>query len=274
MEIEARSEPKTPIAPSALSRQDFHLRWSGLGAPLRPPPPAVAAMRPLLAGCHALQLGVTPEIARLPASNVAVDYSEAMIRTAWPGDSDTHRAVHGNWLALPLERRSVDAAFGDASFSVLQWPNECAAVIKEVKRVLRPGGRLILRCFAGPDLPESVEKLAAAALAGMTGSFSAFKLRFNMACFQAAPDEINTGARIHRLFETQFPDRARLAETCGWTLAEIGGIDSYAGSLSVHSYPSRAQLGQLLGGDFRHSFLESSGYELAERCPLLVAELV
>ena len=249
------------------------MRWAGLGAPLRPPPQVVEAMRPLLAGRHALQLGVTPEIALLPASGVAVDYNAAMIRDAWPGDRQTHRAVLGNWLALRLDDESVDAAFGDASLSVLQWPDECVRVLEQVARVLRPGGIMVLRCFAGPHQPERVEDVAAAALAGAAGNFNAFKLRFNMASFQASKSEANTGRRIHRLFERHFPDRARLAAAAGWTLAEIGGIDAYAESPAVHSYPTRAELAQVLGRRFEHYFLEASGYALAERCPLLVANI-
>ena len=265
-------------APSALSRQDFHLRWAKLGAPQRPPRQVVEAMRPLLAGRHALQLGVTPEIAALSASGVAVDSSAPMIRKAWPGDSGAHRAILGNWLAMPLEAGSVDAVFGDASLSVLQWPDECAAVLREVARVLRFGGRMVLRCFAGPDRPETVDQLAAAALAGEAGSFGAFKLRFNMASFAACErksvSEANTGRRIHQLFDKQFPDRARLAAAAGWTLDEISGIDAYADSPSIHSYPTRAQLGLEIPVGFRHYFLETSGYALAERCPVLVADFV
>jgi SAM-dependent methyltransferase len=261
-------------ASGASQAADFHLRWAKAGAPLRPPPPVLEAMRPLLAGRHALQLGVTPEIALLPASNVAVDFNAAMIRVAWPGDSKTHRAVFGNWLEMPMADASVDAVFGDASFSVLDWPADCVRVMREVKRVLQPGGRLVMRCFAGPDQPERVDEVAAAALAGAAGNFNAFKLRFNMAAFQASEGNANTGRRIHGLFERHFPDRARLAAASGWTLAEIGGIDAYAGSPAVHSYPTRAELGQALGEKFRHRFLEGSGYELAERCPLLIADVI
>ena len=254
--------------------KDFHLRWSALGAPQRPAPSVVKAMRRLLAGRSgpALQLGVTPEIARLSSHGLALDWSEAMIRTVWPGDTATHKTVLGDWLAVPLKDHSMDAVFGDACLSMLDWPGDQRRLLIEAERVLRPRGRLVLRCFAGPEEREILDALKAAAIAGEISSFGAFKLRLNMAAF-ALPDHApNTGARIHALFQTWFPDREALARAAGWSLADIAGIDAYAGGTSLHTYPTRRQVADLLPSSADHRFVETAGYPLAERCPLLVVD--
>ena len=253
---------------------DFHLRWQALGAPQRPCAAVAAAMQQVLAARPgpALQLGVTPEIALLSKHGVAVDFSADMIRIAWPGDCATHRAILGNWLALELDDASMDVAFGDGCMSTLRWPNEYHLFLREIQRVLMPGGRLLLRCFVGPDTHEHVEDIAREAYGGRIPDFGGFKLRLNMAAFQTAHGADNSGDRIHRLFQQHFPDRERLKEATGWSSAEVASIDAYANALSVHTYPTRNEIVALLPASAQCRFVETAGYPLAERCPLLIVD--
>jgi SAM-dependent methyltransferase len=269
-----KRSPGVPVSTPSPNRHDFHNRWSALTPPLRPGPEVAAAMRPFFNNLRgaALQLGVTPELAHLSESGLAADLSEAMVRLAWPGNTSTHRAIVANWLSLPLNDSSISIAFGDACLSVLSWPDEYQSFFQSMRRVLRPGGILLLRCFAGPDDAEPLAALATATFAGRITHFSAFKLRLNMAAYHLAGATPNTGAHIHRIFQTQFPDRPRLAQATGWSTAEIASIDSYENASSLHSYPTRAQLISRLPPGTRHRFVETSGYELSERCPLLALE--
>ncbi len=257
-----------------MTGETFHLRWGMIRPPLRPGPEVVAAMRPWFAGRDglALQFGVTPEIALLPERGVAVDWNEAMIRLAWAGDGVRHRAVIGDWLALPLREGCVDIAFGDAPMSMLDWPAPYRVFLENVGRVLRPGGRMVLRCFVGPDEAEPVAAVAAATLAGEIAEFSAFKLRFNMAVFTAAAGR-NDGARIHRMFQAELLDRERLCRATGWARAEVDSMDAYEGGNSLHSYPTRAEIAGVLPAGWRWRFVDSGDYALAARCPLLVVDL-
>lgn len=256
---------------SDAGARDFHRRWASIAVPLRPPPEAVAAMAALIAGRggRTLLLGVTPEIAGIAAPVIAVDWNERMVRLAWPAAAG-RMAVVADWHALPIASRSIDTAIGDASLSVLAWP--ITAFASQLARVLAPGARIVLRCFANPEPAETLTGLREAVLAGDGGSFSAFKLRLNMAVFAAAG-----GVRAvasHELFagfERLFPDRAALAGATGWTAEEIARIDSYAGSETLHAYPNRARI--LAGLPWPGRFVEVGGYELAERCPLLVVDV-
>jgi len=253
---------------------DFHLRWSKLSAPQRPTRQVAQLMQSLLAERPgpALQLGVTPEIARASAHGVAVDYNPEMIRIAWPGDIDTHRAVLGNWLQLELPEASFTTAFGDGSLTMLHYDEEYPLLFENLERVFRPGGRLVLRCFATPENNETLEMVAISALAGENRSFGEFKLRLNMAVVRDAGMVSVTSGRIHEAFQQLFPDREATARQTGWTTEDFDHFDAYKDAPSLHSYPTRAQIAAALPEGCSHRFIETDGYPLAERCPILVVD--
>ncbi len=251
--------------------RDFHRRWSLIAVPLRPPPPVAAAMAALVVDRPglALQLGVTPEIAAVPTRSIAVDWDEQMVRLAWLGGPG-RAAVVADWRALPLGPASIAMVIGDASLTMLRWPAD--ALWAELARVLAPGSRIVLRCFAGPEPAESPASLRSEALAGQAGSFAAFKLRLNMALFaQHERAGAITSQQLFDGFTKCFPDRGELLRATGWTEAEVAQIDRYAGSVSLHAYPVRSRILAALPWPGR--FVEVGGYELAGLCPLLVIDL-
>jgi SAM-dependent methyltransferase len=261
-------------APAAESPGlDFHLRWTTLQPPLRPHHSVARAIADLLPDPAEplLLLGVTPELAALPLRMTAVDWNQAMLDRAWPGDSPSKRALLGDWRAMPLADGSMAAAISDGCFTMLDHPGDDLRLLDELARVLVPGGRLIARCFAMPESGETFAEVRRAAEGG-TG-FHAFKLRLNMAvAWESGKVTIRCG-RIFETFTRLFPDRAELSRASGWSLDQIAEIDAYRGRPSILSYPTRSQLLALAAErGLRASFVESSGYALAERCPLLVLD--
>ncbi|MGC3997919.1 MAG: methyltransferase domain-containing protein [Anaeromyxobacter sp.] len=109
------------------------------------------AMAALATGPRVLDLGVGPgtsalEMARAdPARrHVGLDRSGGMLRLA--ADAARRAAlrlplVQADALALPLRTGSVDGA---TAHSLLYLVPDAAAALREVARVLRPGGRLVL----------------------------------------------------------------------------------------------------------------------------------
>lgn len=232
-------------------------------------------MRALMAGRDgvALQLGVTPEIAVLPERSVAIDWNPEMIAIAWPGGGSWRRPVIGDWKMLPIRDHSVGIVFGDGSLTMLRWPDQYRLVLERLTAIVRPGGRAVLRCFATPDPCETIDVLCEEVWMGRIGTFPAFKLRFNMAVGLDAGDMNPHSDAIHRAFSARFPDREALGRATGWTPADIAEIDSYRGSAFIHSYPTRDGIMATLPATLRAArFVETEGYELAERCPLLVLD--
>lgn len=274
--------PPPGAMPSDLADdlRDFHRRWTTIRPPLRPDAGVAAAVAALLdevgarAGSHpTLLLGVTPELAAVPPHLVAIDWSRAMVDAAWTGNAPHRHVVIGDWKRLPLADASVAAAIGDGVLSMLSLPTEQPLLFAQLRRVVRPGGRIVLRCFATPDRCEDVAAVRNAAFAGGL-DFHAFKQRFNMAVSVADRLPNISSAHLFDRFEAIFPDRDALAQASGWSRATIAEIDAYRGSRYVHCYPSRSAVSALVPDWARGvRFVETKGYPLAERCPLLVIDL-
>jgi SAM-dependent methyltransferase len=218
-----------------------------------------------------LLLGVTPELAGIADGTIAVDWNPVMVGRAWPGDTEGRQAIVADWRALPLGDRSMDAAISDGCFTMLEYPVGALRLVDELRRVLRPGARLVARCFAMPDTGERLDDVRRAAGEGL--NFHAFKLRFNMAVAHESGNPTVTCDHIHRVFQGVFPDRRALTAISGWSLDEIAEIDAYRDRPSILSYPSRSQLGRIAAESGLPSrFVECDGYPLAERCPLFVLD--
>jgi SAM-dependent methyltransferase len=102
---------------------------------------------------HVLELGCGPGVALQLAAQLApqgrvsgIDYSGAMVRAARRRNAAAVRRgqvtlCHGNVARLPFAGESFDKAFG--IHTVYFWPQPLAA-LREIRRVLKPGGRLAL----------------------------------------------------------------------------------------------------------------------------------
>lgn len=253
---------------------DFHRRWRTIAPPFRPHPHVADSIRALLAdsGELTLLLGVTPELAQIPQRVVAVDWDSNMLACAWPGDTAKRRAVLGDWRNLPLEPGTAAAAIGDGSLTMLRYPTDQRLLLDQLGIILRPGSRVIIRCFAQPLRPDTVEEVCEAAWTGI--AFHSFKMRFNMAVAAEAGHPTVICGDIFARFDALFDDQERLAAANGWNSEALIEMRAYQGSSSILTFASRQQLLDLLPDWTRHArFVETDGYPLADRCPLLVFEV-
>lgn len=254
--------------------------WSQLGPPLRPSPDDAAALQRIVAelqpGARIAVLGLTPEIIGCdwPADVTlcAVDHSPAMMARLWPPQKSPANAyaLLGDWCALPLAAGSLDLVAGDGCYVLLDHPRGYAALTREVRRVLRPGGRYVIRVFLRPDCAETIAEVAQALAGGVIGSVHALKLRLLAALHGAS----GAGSRLDDVWQAwsvlapRLP--AHLAGARGWTPQEIVGIEAYRGLPSRYYLPTLAELRQAVKPWFAETACIHGGYELAERCPTLV----
>src|SRR5215471_21699922 len=217
--------------------------WSRLRTPVRLQDEVIAAFAQQIADRPGpvLLLGLTRGLTDLRPDVVAIDRDETSVRDRWPGDATTRRAVVGDWRQPPFAAGAFAACIGDGIPNALQHPDGAASLYDALAALLSPGGRLVCRVFAMPDVPETVDAVGAAALQGQIRRFMAFKFRLAMAvCAERGDPNIAVQA-IHDAFEAAFPDRNRLAAAGGWDRAEVDTIDVYRSSPQVYSFPTRQQ---------------------------------
>jgi SAM-dependent methyltransferase len=272
-------------SPSSEHWRRITALWRLLGPPLRPSPDDVAIVHSAAhawraahpaAPLDALLLGVTPEIAALAWPDrtrlVAIDNSEAALAAIWPkGGSSTCAATArlGDWRELPLADASVDLAAGDGSFTLLSYPSDYRVVLRELHRVLRPDGRLVLRVFAPPEKSETVSDVADALWSRRITGLHAFKWRLAMAVQPRAERAVVLGD-VWRAYQSICPDPTRLVEEIGWSRESLATVDVYRDSASVYSFPALDEIRPLFADTFTELSVHVPSYELGDRCPTLV----
>lgn len=256
-------------------------QWQRIGSPLKPLPEdaqrALSLLQPALAAAgsqlRVLILGVTQELVQAPwpagASLLAVDHSGPMIARLWrPNAAVPSEVLQARWQELPLADASVAAIVGDGSLNALPSLDEMPAVLAEARRLLRPGGLMVLRCYIRPDRQESLDAVRDAALQGQVGSFHALKWRVAMALPSDAGFSIAV-TDILAAFEQLFTDRDELARRAGWPRESIDTIEAYRDADTRYCFPTLAALADVAGPYFRIVERRCGEYELAERCPTL-----
>jgi SAM-dependent methyltransferase len=255
-------------------------QWSRLGPPLRPAledlqrlqtawlnslaPVGLPARR-----VEILSLGVTPEIASFGWAEdyflTAADASEVMIRAVWPGDAPNRQAVQASWQELPFADGTFDLIVSDGGLVPLAAPGQLAALGLELRRALRPTGRVVMRHFIRPVLAESPADLVRALEAGNIRGFHELKLRLVMALGEA-PAGVRL-ADVWECFQQWFPDREALAARLGCPLEVIATIDAYRDREARYVFPDLTELSQTFAR-FSLAVGPAGHYPFAPCCPV------
>ncbi len=258
----------------------YSRNWRNLGPPQRPSESdgramidfAMPALRKREGRAEVVVLGVTPELTTLGWPGVArihaVDESLPMIQSVWRAHpSIASEVTQARWQAMPLGDGSADVVAGDGSLNSLAGPEDYSDVLREVARVLAPGGVLVLRCYTRPEDLEDLDSIAAETLEGHIGSFHVLRWRIAMALKRS--DMRVAVAEILEAFTGMFPDRERLSAATGWPISAINTIEAYATSKVRYTFPTRSELAALLSEQFDVVQERTGAYELAERCPTI-----
>ena len=255
-------------------------QWQWIGSPLRPAAEDIRIAEAALgkwqarAGKKSIAvalLGVTPETADMtwpaPAQLVAVDHTEAMIRALWRREA----AICADWTALPLASASQDVVVGDGCFCVLETGRDYRKLAREMRRVLRDDGVVVMRFFIRPDRAETLKQVTDTLDRGGIGNFHAFKWRLAMSLH----GELEDGVRLNEIWDAwnkACPDARALAAKLKWRIEEIRTIDAYRGAHGRYTFPTLGEVRRLLAQDFNEVSCSFPGYELGERCPTLVLQ--
>jgi SAM-dependent methyltransferase len=250
--------------------------------PLLPSPEDIHAMEEALAkharagaafGIRALMLGVTPAIAGMNwppgASVAAADASIDMIRALWTYDPSDQRAVTATWTALPLRSASCDVVVGDGSLNCLPHPGPAANAMREVARVLRPGGLFLHRCYVRQDPPETPQQVVDDLVQGRIATFPEIKFRLLVA-LQRSTEEGLAVRDVYEFWRSLDFDWNSFAHVPGWEPELVATMANYKDSPTVYAFPNLAEWRGLFVRCFHEVSLRPASYRFGDQCPLLV----
>lgn len=217
-----------------------------------------------------LLLGVTPEYATFPWSDdcslTAVDNSQSMIRAVWPADAGNRTVLAGDWLQLPLSPGTFHLIVNDNGPTVV-GAGRLVELGRQLRRVLRPDGRVVMRLIIRPEIAESLDMVARLAWSGHIRNFHELKFRLLMA--QQADDSAR-GVRLGDAWDSftrLFPNRASLAAHLGCAREVVSTIDVYRESDDTYHFYSLAEVARDFA-DFELKLGPGGEYPFADRCPV------
>jgi hypothetical protein len=248
-------------------------QWSKVTSPLRPHASDISLMKKAVENNHGtcLLFGVTPEIASSFSPLIAIDNNLGMIEKLWNTGINA-KAIHANWLDIPLERQTIGYAIGDGSINMLLYDSQYKLWFEQINKVLIPEGRLIIRVFARPAHPESLSLVRESALSGSIGNFHAFKWRWAMALVGMNKNPNIRVTQILESFNEYFPNRHSLSEKANWPIDDIDTIDVYTKSEAIYSFPTLDEVRSTISGNFIEVATMYGEYELSDRCPIVVIQ--
>lgn len=221
---------------------------------------------------QALLLGVTPAIATmqwpLATTLLAIDSSEGMLRTVWPGDQPgVRQAQCGNWLALPGGDATQTIVIGDGSLNCLEYPTGWQQLVNSVARVLCVGGSFVLRVYIQPPRKPSVSELFQELMDGRFHTFDGFKFLLNSAL---TDDQFTVAVQtVWQQWAQAQVDEAALCRITGWSPATFATIAYYQNSSARYAFPTLVAVQASLGTHFDCIDLVTPSYPLGEYCPIL-----
>jgi len=165
----------------------------------------------------------------------------------------------------------MDMVTGDGCFTTLSYPDGYQALAREIHRILRHDGLLVIRFFVSADDTASPEQIHAQLLAGRIGNFHIFKFRLAIALQQSATDGVCVGD-VWENWNAQGYDVGELAARLNWQPETIRTIDAYRGMPARYTYPTVAEVEAALSPWFDRVAQYHHDYEFGENCPTLVMQ--
>jgi SAM-dependent methyltransferase len=261
---------------------DIARRWEQVGSPLRPVDEDLtvsAALIDALTGKYgraprALILGVTAELYHLPwpagTDLLAVDHTQAMIDSLWPGAPGT--ALCAAWQTMPLPDSSRDLVLCDGGATLLEYPREHRMLVANLRRILSPGGLCAFRLYVPPATREAPEAVLDDLLQGRIANLNVLKLRLGMAMQEHESEGVELAAVWRKLSEAA-PDLRALAVRIGWDPEHLLAIETYRDCAFRYRFLRVETIQSLFTvdpGGFECLDLRYPRYALGERCPTIV----
>jgi hypothetical protein len=176
-------------------------------------------------------------------------------------------AVVGDWFNLPTHDAAHHVVIGDGVPICVRYPGQLQQLVCSTRRIVCPNGMVLWRCFVQRETPEDprdvVDQIASCP------SFHHFKMRLLMALQRNAREGIAVND-VYRYWTSLHIDKDELAARTGWDRGDIETIEIHNGPNTVHTFPTLAEIQDLLAPCFGTVSVRVPAHGMGESCPLLV----
>jgi SAM-dependent methyltransferase len=255
-------------------------RWR-FSPPLSPPPEDIAWYRGRVSeiakgggAARVLMLGVTPAIASMgwpPGIDlVATDWSVPMLTGVWPRAEAPAGALRtgADWRQLPWPAATFEAAVGDGCYTALASLADYRLLNMELARILKPGGRVVMRCFCRPTPRLEPDPLFEQLLSGEIASLDLFRFLLAMAMYEDSRSAL-TRREVWQAWARRVPDARALQPRLGWSDDEISNMERNAASDHSFCFPTLDELLEVAREHFDVVDRELPGYAWGRLFPRL-----
>jgi hypothetical protein len=135
----------------------------------------------------------------------------------------------------------MDFGLGDGSSFVLPSASDGNLYVRELSRVLRPGGIYCERCLCRPERPLWVSQLFDDLLSGRLQDLDVFRLELAMALQGDSKDGVSL-QHVWRVWRERVPDPEPLGRRWGWAQQALRNFDALRHEDGRYSYPSQAEI--------------------------------
>jgi SAM-dependent methyltransferase len=175
--------------------------------------------------------------------------------------------VKTDWLSLPFPDGSFDIAFGDGVSGCFPHPRGFRSLAQTIRRVLRPGGTFVARCYVQPNVRETAAQLLTALRAGRVATIDQFKLRLYSALQHGRKGM--PVANAYEVIRTLRAEGIDFSRDLGWPEEAVDTFDLWRDSSSVYYIPPLSDIRLATKSLFDEANIHYPSYPMGACCPMI-----
>lgn len=243
--------------------------WGKLGPPLKPAPTVIEKYKELVPNDKVLMMGVTPEIYDAFDNILAIDHNPSMITNVWSGDTDTKKAIVGDWITYTTDEK-FDGIVGDIALTLMGDKTTITNFNNKSFNWLNNNGVMAQRIFHRPQTDLPYEYLVLLTTSTAPVNWHAYKWLLHIYLATSTKTQRIKQSAVRDLFNKIVPDRNILSQITGWHIDAINTIDFYENATQEVTVLSKDEwLDTVPKAAADVEFVYTEGYDICNIFPIL-----
>lgn len=243
--------------------------WGKLGPPLKPASSVIEKYSELVPNGKVMMLGVTPEIYSVFDNILAVDINPSMLTNVWLGDTETKKAIVGDWVTYETDEK-FDGIVGDISLTLMGNKETITDFNKKSFNWLNSNGVMAQRIFHSTVTELPYEYLVLLTTSEAPMNWHAYKWLLHIYLATSTETQRIRQSDVRDLFNKICTDRNVLSHLTGWHIDAINTIDFYENATQEITVLSKEQWLETIPKDAVDiEFVYTEGYDICSLFPIL-----